>query len=133
MNDNTATRNIRVAVTPSKVAPFDIRPARIRELAGGFNYALEATGSPEVLQQGIDNHCYPGKDRNHRRSAPGMDAGFDTSDPLIGGKHIRGIVAGDSVSKIFITQLVYLYLKGNFLFYKLLASMISTTLILPSR
>ena len=37
----------------------------------------------------------------------------------MGGKSIQGIVEGDSTTKIFIPQLVELYLQGRFAFDKL--------------
>ncbi|SJN39404.1 AreB (Aryl-alcohol dehydrogenase) [Psychrobacter sp. JB385] len=38
---------------------------------------------------------------------------------LLGGKSIQGIVEGDSTTKVFIPQLVELYLQGRFAFDKL--------------
>jgi len=93
---------------------------RIREITGGgANFALESTGIPAVLRQGIDALAALGTIGVVGAPALGVEAKFDVNDVLLGGKSIRGIVEGDSTPKIFIPQLVDLYLQGRFAFDKL--------------
>tara|TARA_B100001109_G_C18865061_1_gene476915 strand:- start:93227 stop:94351 length:1125 start_codon:yes stop_codon:yes gene_type:complete len=93
---------------------------RIREITGGgANFALESTGIPAVLRQGIDALSALGTIGVVGAPALGVEAKFDVNDVLLGGKSIRGIVEGDSTPKIFIPQLVDLYLQGRFAFDKL--------------
>lgn len=93
---------------------------KVREITdGGALYALESTGIPEVLRQGVDSLATLGTIGVVGAPALGTDAGFDVNDLLLGGKSIQGIVEGDSTTKIFIPQLVELYLQGRFAFDKL--------------
>ena len=93
---------------------------KVREITdGGALYAIESTGIPAVLRQGIDSLATLGTIGVVGAPALGTDAGFDVNDLLLGGKSIQGIVEGDSTTKIFIPQLVDLYLQGRFAFDKL--------------
>lgn len=90
---------------------------KVRDITeGGALFALESTSIPDVLRQGIDSLGTIGV---VGAPALGTDAGFDINDLLLGGKSIQGIVEGDSTTKIFIPQLVELYLQGRFAFDKL--------------
>lgn len=94
--------------------------ATIREITGGgVNYALESTGIPAVLRQGIDSLGLLGAIGVVGAPALGTEAKFDVNELLLGGKTIRGIVEGDSTPKQFIPQLVKLYQQGRFPFDKL--------------
>lgn len=93
---------------------------KVREITdGGALYAIESTGIPAVLRQGVDSLATLGTIGVVGAPALGTDAGFDVNDLLLGGKSIQGIVEGDSTTKIFIPQLVDLYLQGRFAFDKL--------------
>lgn len=93
---------------------------KVRDITGGGAlFALESTGIPAVLRQGIDSLGTLGTIGVVGAPALGTDAGFDVNDLLLGGKSIRGIVEGDSTTKVFIPQLVELYLQGRFAFDKL--------------
>ncbi|NLU97457.1 alcohol dehydrogenase [Marinomonas sp. UCMA 3892] len=93
---------------------------RVKEITGnGAKFALESTGIPAVLRQGIDALGSLGTIGVVGAPALGTDASFDVNDLLLNGKSIRGVVEGDSTTKIFIPQLVELYLQGRFAFDKL--------------
>lgn len=93
---------------------------KVREITdGGALFAIESTGIPAVLRQGVDSLATLGTIGVVGAPALGTDAGFDVNDLLLGGKSIQGIVEGDSTTKIFIPQLVDLYLQGRFAFDKL--------------
>lgn len=93
---------------------------RIQQISGGgVDFALESTGRPEVLRQGVDALGGLGMLGVVGAPALGTEAAFDVNDLLLGGKSIRGIVEGDSVARQFIPQLVELYQQGRFPFDKL--------------
>ena len=94
--------------------------ARIKEITkGGTKFALESTGRPQVLRQGIDSLGLLGAIGVVGAPKLGTDSTFDVNDVLLGGKTIRGIVEGDSNPKQFIPLLVELYQQGRFPFDKL--------------
>ncbi|MCD7099269.1 NAD(P)-dependent alcohol dehydrogenase [Stenotrophomonas sp. MMGLT7] len=92
----------------------------VREITGGgADFALESTGRPEVLAQGIE--ALGGLGMIGVVGAPrlGTKAEFDVNNLLLGGRSIRGIAEGDSVPQVFIPQLVQLYQQGRFPFDRL--------------
>lgn len=92
----------------------------IRKITGGgVSYALESTGRPEVLAQGIEALGSRGAIGVVGAPKLGVKAEFDVNNLLLGGRTIRGIVEGDSVPQTFIPQLVTLYQQGRFPFDKL--------------
>jgi aryl-alcohol dehydrogenase len=92
----------------------------IRQITeGGVDFALESTGRPEVLSQGIDALGSLGAIGVVGAPPLGTKAEFDINSLLLGGRTIRGIVEGDSVAQTFIPQLVQLYQQGRFPFDKL--------------
>ena len=86
---------------------------------GGVNFALESTGRPEILKQGIDALGLLGKIAVVGAPPLGTNAEFDVNDLLLGGKSIVGVVEGSSAPKKFIPELVRLYQQGLFPFDKL--------------
>ena len=128
-----ATTIIAVDVVPSRLAlakelgathivnsrEVDLIEA-IRQITdGGVDFALESTGRPEVLSQGIDALGSLGAMGVVGAPPLGTKAEFDINSLLLGGRTIRGIVEGDSVAQVFIPQLVQLYQQGRFPFDKL--------------
>ncbi|ACB68739.1 Alcohol dehydrogenase zinc-binding domain protein [Burkholderia ambifaria MC40-6] len=128
-----ATTIIAVDIVPSRLAlalelgathainskEVDVVDA-IREITGGgVDYALESTGLPAVLSQGIDALGSRGTMGVVGAPKLGTKAEFDVNSLLLGGHTIRGIVEGDSVPQTFIPQLVQLHLQGRFPFDRL--------------
>ncbi|PXW23928.1 NAD(P)-dependent alcohol dehydrogenase [Paraburkholderia caballeronis] len=92
----------------------------IRQITGGgVDYALESTGRPAVLEQGIEALGSLGAIGVVGAPPLGTKASFDVNSLLLGGRSIRGIVEGDSVPQRFIPQLVELYQQGRFPFDRL--------------
>lgn len=87
---------------------------------GGANFALESTGRPEILKQGVDALGILGTIAVVGAPALGTTAAFDVNDLLIGGKTILGVVEGSGTPKKFIPELVTLYQQGKFPFDKLI-------------
>ncbi|MEN5208514.1 NAD(P)-dependent alcohol dehydrogenase [Stenotrophomonas terrae] len=128
-----ATTIIAIDVVPSRLAlatelgathvinsrEVDVIEAVRGITGGGVEYALESTGRPEVLEQGIAALAGLGVIGVVGAPKLGTKAEFDINDLLLGGRSIRGIVEGDSVPKVFIPQLVQLYQQGRFPFDKL--------------
>lgn len=94
--------------------------AAIREITGGgANFALESTGRPDILKQGVDALGILGKLAVVGAPPLGTAAQFDVNDLLLGGKTILGVVEGSGAPKKFIPELVSLYQQGKFPFDKL--------------
>lgn len=95
--------------------------ALIREITdGGANFALESTGRPAILTQGVEILGVRGALGIVGAPKLGTKAEFDVNELLLSGKTIRGIVEGDSVPNVFIPQLIELYKQGRFPFDKLI-------------
>lgn len=86
---------------------------------GGANFALESTGVPAILTQGVAALGSLGKIAVVGAPPLETPAEFDVNDLLINGKSIVGNVESDIAPKKFISDLVDLYLKGDFPFDKL--------------
>lgn len=86
---------------------------------GGVDFALESTGRPEILAQGVSALAPLGVLGVVGASPLGTKAGFDLNELMIAGKRIQGICEGDSVPLRFIPELVELHLQGRFAFDKL--------------
>lgn len=94
--------------------------ATIKDVTGGgADYSLEATGIPEVLRQAIESIGIGGVCGIVGAAPLGAEARFDINDVMIPGKTIRGILQGESITKVFIPQLVELHAQGRFPFDRL--------------
>ncbi len=96
----------------------------IREITGvGADFALECSGIPKVLRQAVDSLVGGGPRCGIcgliGSAAPGTDVGLDMQC-ILNGRTVRGILAGDSVSDLFIPALVELYLQGRFPFDRMI-------------
>lgn len=85
----------------------------------GFQYAIDTTGVPSVLRQAFDC-CGPlGVTAMIAPGVPGTEVCIEMLG-LLPGKSLRGVIQGDSVSKIFIPELIDLWQRGQFPFEKML-------------
>jgi aryl-alcohol dehydrogenase len=79
----------------------------------GADYAIEASGRPEVLRQAVDSLALLGV----CGVIGGMPAGTEVSldaNQILFGRTVRGILGGDSIPDVFIPKLIELYLSGRF-------------------
>lgn len=85
----------------------------------GCQYAIDTTGVPSVLRQAFDC-CGPlGVTAMIAPGVPGTEVCIEMLG-LLPGKSLRGVIQGDSVSKIFIPELIDLWQRGQFPFEKML-------------
>jgi aryl-alcohol dehydrogenase len=88
----------------------------IREATGGIgaDFSIEATGSPEVLQQAV--YCTgPGGVCGLIGAPPfGTEVSLDMNQMLAMGRTLRGIVEGQSVPDVFLPRLIELWRQGRF-------------------
>ena len=108
-------------VLPGDYADPDALVAHIRKITetGGCQYAIDTTGVPSVLRQAFDC-CGPlGVTAMIAPGVPGTEVSVEMFG-LLPGKSIRGVVQGDSVSKVFIPRLIELWQQGLFPFDKII-------------
>jgi aryl-alcohol dehydrogenase len=86
---------------------------------GGTDYALDTTGRPEVIRQGMEGLATLGICGVIGGAPPGTELRVPYSE-LLAGRTVRGIVQGDSIPELFIPALIDLYLQGRFPFDRLI-------------
>jgi aryl-alcohol dehydrogenase len=92
----------------------------IRDLTdGGVEYSLECIGNPKVLRQAVDVLPRRGVCGLLGVVPPGTEVSLDM-DLLMNGRTVRGVLAGDSNSDLFIPRLLDLYRQGRFPFDRLI-------------
>jgi aryl-alcohol dehydrogenase len=88
----------------------------VRDATGGVgaDFSIEATGSPEVLQQAV--YCTgPGGVCGLIGAPPfGTEVSLDMNQILAMGRTVRGIVEGESVPDVFLPRLIELWRQGRF-------------------
>jgi aryl-alcohol dehydrogenase len=88
---------------------------KVREITGGgANFALEATGVPQVLRQAVDALAPTGEIGVVGAPAFGTEVSLDVNTILTGGRVVRGIVEGESVPSQFLPRLVEFWRRGQF-------------------
>ncbi|NLV31627.1 MAG: NAD(P)-dependent alcohol dehydrogenase [Acidobacteria bacterium] len=92
----------------------------IRKLTGGgAQYTLECTGIPAVFRQSVDCLRMGGVCGLIGVAPVGVEAKLEMQT-ILDGRTIKGVVEGDSVSELFIPQLIEFYRLGRFPFDRLL-------------
>jgi aryl-alcohol dehydrogenase len=98
-------------VDASKTDPVEA----IRALTGsGADFALEATGVPQVVRSAVDCLTPTGVCGVAGAPALGAEVSLDINTILAGGRVVRGIVEGESVPSQFVPRLVDLWRRGEF-------------------
>lgn len=85
----------------------------------GFEFTLDTSGNPTVLRAAFDALNPLGVCGLIGGAAPGVEVKVDMLG-LLPGKQLRGIIQGDSVSKLFLPQLIDAHLAGAFPFHKMI-------------
>jgi len=92
---------------------------RILEIThGGADFIVELTGRPNMLTMATEVIKQLGTIALIASSAPGTQAPIDMMT-LLNGRILKGIVQGDSISKLFLPQLIDYYKAGKFPFDRL--------------
>jgi aryl-alcohol dehydrogenase len=92
----------------------------LRDITGGGpQFTLECVGNPAVLRQAVDALPRLGVCGLLGVVPPGTEVGLDM-DLIMNGRTVRGILAGDSVSDLFIPRLLDLYQQGRFPYDKMI-------------
>ena len=86
---------------------------------GGAGYSLECVGNPKVLRQAVDVLPRCGVCGLLGVVPPGTEVSLDM-DLIMNGRTVRGTLAGDSISDLFIPRLLDLYSQGRFPFDRLI-------------
>jgi Zn-dependent alcohol dehydrogenase len=81
---------------------------------GGAAFSLEASGSPDALRAAVDCLEPMGVCGVTGVPALGTEAALDVNTILTGGRVVRGIVEGDSVSGYFLPLLLSFWRQGRF-------------------
>jgi len=87
--------------------------------SSGAEFTLECVGNPKVLRQAVDALPRCGVCGVLGVVPPGTEVGLDM-DLIMNGRTVRGILAGDSISDLFIPRLLDLYSQGRFPFDRLI-------------
>lgn len=90
-----------------------------RLTAGGTHYGVETTGVPQVVKQSLNALRPLG-----RAAIVGItpEVNLDIHNDLIAGKSMIGDSEGDSIPRVFISQLIAYYKAGQFPFDKSIKS-----------
>ena len=107
-----ATHTVNANETDSVEAIRDIT-------GGGAEFTLECVGNPAVLRQAVDALPRLGGCGLLGGGPPGTEVGLDM-DLIMNGRTVRGILAGDSISDLFIPRLLDLYSQGRFPFDRMI-------------
>ena len=92
----------------------------IRKITGsGTEYSLECTGIPKVFRNSVDVLAMGGVCGMIGVPPSGTEVSLDMQH-ILNGRTIVGIIAGDSISDIFIPQLVELYVQGRLPFDRMI-------------
>ena len=92
----------------------------IRRITGsGVDFALDTTGLPALIRQGVDALRQRGTAAILGASRPDATLDIGANTFMQSCKTIMGVVEGDSVPDVFVPQLLDLYVQGRFPFDRL--------------
>ena len=86
----------------------------------GCDFALDTTGQPAVIRNAVEALTFRGTCGILGAAPLGTEIILDAMHLMTAGRHIRGIVEGDSVPDAFIPVLVELHRQGHFPFDRML-------------
>lgn len=85
----------------------------------GVDYSVETSGNKFALRAAFDAMKPLGQCGLIGGAAPGVEVSVEMLG-MLPGKQMRGIIQGDSVSKVFVPQLIALWRAGRFPYDKLI-------------
>lgn len=104
-------------INPSKVnAAEEI----VKLTGGGVNFALDTTGIGKVIRDAVMSLAPRGVCGMVGASAMGTEVTLDEVHFLSGGRHLMGIVEGESLPESFIPALIEMYRAGVFPFDRMI-------------
>ncbi|HEV2675646.1 MAG TPA: NAD(P)-dependent alcohol dehydrogenase [Aliidongia sp.] len=107
------------ATDPIDAADTDVVAAIMALTGYGVDFSIDATGVPAAIEQAVRVLAPRGTCGIVGASPAGARLSTDLTHLLSGGRHIRGIVEGDSRPDIFIPRLIDLHRGGSFPFDRL--------------
>jgi len=94
---------------------------RVMAVTGtGCDFTLDTTARPDVIRSAVESLTFRGTCGILGASTPGTEITLDAMHLMTAGRHLRGIVEGDSTPDTFIPSLVDLYRQGRFPFDRML-------------
>ena len=103
------------AVNPGETDPVQ---AIVDLTEGGSDFSLECTANPAVLRQAVDALTVTGTCALIGAAAMGTEV--TSTDSIMFGRTLTGVIEGDSIPGQFIPKLVALYKQGRFPIDKLI-------------
>eukprot|EP01116_Phalansterium_solitarium_P021794 TRINITY_DN6939_c0_g1_i2.p1 TRINITY_DN6939_c0_g1~~TRINITY_DN6939_c0_g1_i2.p1 ORF type:complete len:398 (-),score=112.40 TRINITY_DN6939_c0_g1_i2:1017-2210(-) len=92
----------------------------VRQITGGgLDFSIDTTGNVKVLTQAMESLPPTGVACLLGGSPPGSKSEIDMLTILLG-RTVRGVIQGDSVSKLFLPRIVELHRQGKFPFDKMI-------------
>jgi|GEM_PF-1886086 len=85
---------------------------------GGADYVIDTTASPRVVSDALEMVAMTGTVAMVGGAPAGTRAEFDMNT-LLNGRHLRGVIQGDSDPRSFIPELLALHAEGRFPFDQL--------------
>ncbi|RYZ89597.1 MAG: NAD(P)-dependent alcohol dehydrogenase [Proteobacteria bacterium] len=119
VNDDRLNLALELGATHKINGSNEDTKKRIQEiLPKAPDYIIELTGRPNMLTMATEVISQLGTVALIAASAPGTQAPIDMMT-LLNGRIIKGIVQGDSISKLFLPKLIDFYKAGKFPFDRL--------------
>ncbi len=114
---------LRLAARLGADHPLDARERDPRDsilsiVAGGVDFAVEATGVPKILRMAIESMHPLGVCALVGAAPFGSEVSLEVAS-IFFGRTVRGVLEGDAVPHVFIPQLVKLHATGRFPFDEL--------------
>jgi aryl-alcohol dehydrogenase len=115
LNENRLALAAELGATHTlNTGKVDVREKLVELTRGGVNYAIDTTGSVEIVRQAAESTAPLGATGVIGASRLGTELVLDHNDLLGAGRTIRGIVEGDSLPALFLPQLVEHWRQGRF-------------------
>lgn len=97
---------------------------QITEITGGrgVEYAVDTTGVPAVVRQGVDSLAAQGRMALVAAASPGTEVSVEVGASLVKGWGMQTVIEGDAVPQDLIPRLIDLWQAGEFPFDRLITT-----------